>query len=211
MSIDKKEFRYLMIELKKIFASKPDLEALRDVINEDLLDFDPNVTYMGDEEPENTNVIWFDNDNGKTSESEITFDNPIISELFACIQTLQDQVQQLQADVEYLKLYGGGGGSSPDNPDNPPVDEVTESLLILEDGGLFLLEDGSSILLEESEVVIDESIISLEDGGLFLLENGGYMLLENKIESISSSLLLLENGAYALLENEANILLESNK
>lgn len=174
MSINKNELKFIMTELKKVFASKPDLEALRDVINEDLLDFDPNVTYMGSEEPDNDNVIWFDN--GNSSVSEITFDNPIISELFACIRTLQDQVQQLQADVEYLKIYGGGG-SSPDRP--PSTDDDSESLLILEDGGLFLFEDG------------------------------GYMMLEQSIEAISSSLLVLENGANILLENGANILLEN--
>ena len=173
MSINKNELKFIMTELKKVFASKPDLEALRDVINEDLLDFDPNVTYMGSEEPDNDNVIWFDN--GNLSVSEITFDNPIISELFACIRTLQDQVQQLQADVEYLKIYGGGGSSS----DRPPSTDDSESLLILEDGGLFLFEDG------------------------------GYMMLEQSIEAVSSSLLVLENGANILLENGANILLEN--
>ena len=207
MSINKQELKYIMTELKKVFASKPDLEALRDVINEDLLEFDPNVTYIGDEEPENTNVIWFDT--GESTTNEVTFDNPIISELFACIQTLQDQVQQLQADVEYLKLYGGGGGSS--NPSTPDDNNTTvvESYLILEDGGMFLLEDGSSFLLESSEVAINDSVLSLEDGGMFLLEDGSYMLLEQTIESVASSLLLLENGASTLLENGANILLES--
>ena len=209
MSMDKNELRYLMTELKKVFASKPDLEALRDVINEDLLDFDPNVTYMGSEEPDNDNVIWFDT--GESAVNEITFDNPIISELFACIRTLQDQVQQLQADVEYLKLYGGGGGGSiPDiPPTTPDTDTTVESYLILEDGGMFLMEDGSSFLLENSEVNIKDSVLSLESGGLFLLENGGYLILENTIESISSSLLLLENGANALLENGGSILLEN--
>ena len=209
MSMDKNELRYLMTELKKVFASKPDLEALRDVINEDLLDFDPNVTYMGSEEPDNDNVIWFDT--GESAVNEITFDNPIISELFACIRTLQDQVQQLQADVEYLKLYGGGGGGSiPDRPPTTPdTDTTVESYLILEDGGMFLMEDGSSFLLENSEVNIKDSVLSLENGGLFLLENGGYLILENTIESISSSLLLLENGANALLENGGSILLEN--
>ena len=263
MSIDKNELKYMMTELKKVLASKPELEALRDVINEDLssfkdglnedistlkedfnedistlkedfnedlsnlrddfnedlsnlrdvvnedlLEFDPNITYMGDVEPESNNVIWFDT--GKSATNEITFDNPIISELFACIRTLQDQVQQLQADVEYLKIYGGGGGSSPnpDRPSTPDDNDSIESYLILEDGGIFLMEDGSSFLLESSEVAINDSVLSLENGGLFLLENGSYMLLEQTIETTASSLLLLENGANVLLENGANLLLE---
>jgi hypothetical protein len=178
MGFDKKELKYLVSELKKVFASKPELEALRDVINEDLLEFDPNITYIGDKEPENNNVIWFDNSGLNKEESEIEFDNPIINELLVCIRTLQDQVQQLQADVEYLKIYGGGG-SSPDRPSTP--DDVKESYLILEDGGMFLMEDGSSFLLESSELVIDKSVFSLEDGGSILLEDGGYMLLEQTI------------------------------
>ncbi len=180
MGFDKKELKYLVSELKKVFASKPDLEALRDVINEDLLEFDPNITYIGDKEPENNNVIWFDNSGSTVNENEITFDNPIVSELFACIRTLQDQVQQLQADVEYLKIYGGGGSSSPDRPSTPD-DEVIESCLILEDGGMFLMEDGSSFLLESSEIAVNDSILSLENGGSFLLEDGNYILLEQTI------------------------------
>jgi hypothetical protein len=175
MSINKDELKYIMIELKKVFASKPDLEALRDIINEDLMDFDPNITYVGSEEPDNNNVIWFDN--GESSVNEITFDNPIISELFACIRTLQDQVQQLQADVEYLKIYGGGG-SSPRPPSTD--DEITESLLILEDGGLFLFEDGGHMLLEQSIASVSSSLLVLENGANILLENGANLLLENQ-------------------------------
>lgn len=175
MSLDKKELKFLVTELKKVFASKPDLEALRDVINEDLLDFDPNITYIGSEEPENDNVIWFDNSSDSSSD-EITFDNPIISELLACIRTLQNQVQQLQSDVEYLKLYGGGGGSSPDIPSNP--DTTSDSLFILEDGGMFLLEDGGYMLLENTIESVVSSLL-LENGANILLENGSKLILEN--------------------------------
>lgn len=176
MGLDKKELKYLVNELKKVFASKPDLESLRDVINEDLLEFDPNITYIGDKEPENTNVIWFDNSESSNT-GEITFDNPIVSELFACIRTLQEQVQQLQSEVEYLKIYGGGGNSSPDTPSTPDI--MIESHLILEDGGMFLLEDGGCMLLEQTIESITNSLL-LENGANVLLENGGNILLENK-------------------------------
>ena len=211
MSFDKKELKHLVTELKKMFASKAELEALRDVINEDLAEFDPNITYVGSEEPENIDAIWFDD--GEADVDEIVYDNPIINELFGCINTLQNQIYQLQADVEYLKINGGGsgGGVRPpaDDDDNENDDIIAnESFMILEDGGMFLLEDGSYLLLEASEKVINDSALALESGGLFMLENGGYMILENTIESISKSLIMLENGGKMLLENGGSVLLE---
>lgn len=212
MSLDKKELKHLVSELKKVFASKTELEALRDVINEDLAEFDPNITHVGNEEPENLDAIWFDNGEGDVD--EIVYDNPIINELFECINSLQNQIQQLQADVEYLKINGGGSGGGTRPPDDSDEDNDNENIttnecfMILEDGGMFLLEDGSYLLLETSEKVINDSVLALETGGLFMLENGGYMILENNIESITNSILMTENGGNLLLENSGKILLE---
>jgi hypothetical protein len=36
MSLDKNELKLIMTELKKVFASKPDLKGLRDAIDEEL-------------------------------------------------------------------------------------------------------------------------------------------------------------------------------
>ena len=177
-------------------------------IDLDLLEHD--CAYVGNETPEDDNLIWFDDGEGVVN--NLTYDNPLINELFACIRTLQDQVQQLQADVEYLKIHGGGGPINPDpgdKPDDDNPDEIVDVMLALEDGGLFLLEDGGYMLLEESMVVTSKSTLTLEDGGLFLLEDGGYMLLEENLESIEKSLMLLENGSRMLLENGNNILLEN--
>lgn len=174
MALDKNELKYLVKELAKVFATKNDI-----VIDEEILSqLNYKCSYMGDEEPEDDNVIWFDT-TGDELNSEPEYENPLIDELFACIQTLQDQVQKLQAEVEYLKLNGGGGGSSrPEDPDNPS-DETSDIILALEDGGLFLLEDGGFLILEESVVKPSISSLTLEDGGSLLLEDGSFMLLEN--------------------------------
>lgn len=147
--------------------------------------------YVGDSEPDDDNVIWFDTGNvGDGDSSEITYDNPIINELVACIRSLQEQVRKLQDDVEYLKMHGGGGsGNNPENPDKPGdgTEEVVDVVLALEDGGLFMLEDGGFMILEESVVVekpdvpsVTESILLLEDGAQVLYENGANILLEKQ-------------------------------
>lgn len=168
--------------------------------------------YLGDEEPENKDVIWF-MDSNEAASSEITYDNPIIQELFSYIQSLQSQITTLQAEVEYLKIHGGGGMPDiPDDPDDPGNDPETTSIyLTLEDGSLFELEDGGFIILEEEAVIVKDSILELEDGSGFLLEDGGYILLE-KTEQIpvnKGNLILLETGGELLLENDKNILLEN--
>ena len=139
-------------------------------IDPDLLNH--NCSYVGSEMPENDKVIWFDT--GESNSTEINYENPIINELFACIRTLQEQVQQLQADVEYLKIHGGGGGGG----SNTPTEPTEQSLLSLENGGLFLLEDGGMILLENTIATINESILLLENGAQILLENGANIKLE---------------------------------
>lgn len=198
---DKKELKFLLRELKEIFATKKELEELDIDIDLDSID----VAYVGDEEPDNQNAIWFDS--GEDNYNSITYDNPVVNEIFSCIRTLQDQVKQLQEDVEYLKLYGGGGGVI-----QPPSDDDEELevnvILGLEDGGLFLLEDGGFMILEESKIISTTPSLSLEDGGLFLLENGGFLTLESSIDKINQSILLLENNAKMLFENGTEILLE---
>jgi hypothetical protein len=171
MSFEKHELKHLLRELKEIFATKKDLEELD--VNVDI-DWDSiDVAYVGEEEPENENAIWFDS--GEDNVNEITYDNPVVNEIFACIRTLQDQVKKLQEDVEYLKLYGGGG-SSGGGTDEP--EETTVSSLALETGGMFLLEDGGLLILENAIETITESILLLENGAQFLLENGANIKLE---------------------------------
>lgn len=170
MSFEKHELKHLLRELKNIFATKKELEELD--VNVDI-DWDSiDVAYVGEEEPENENAIWFDS--GEDNYNSITYDNPVVDEIFSCIRTLQDQVKKLQEDVEYLKLYGGGGsGGDIDRPDDTSV-----SSLSLEDGGLFMLEDGGLLILENAIETITESILLLENGAQFLLENGANIKLE---------------------------------
>lgn len=168
MSLEKHELIFLLRELKDIFATKKELDEVDVDIDLDSID----IAYVGENEPENENAIWFDSSEKNTI--NITYENPIIDEIFASIRTLQDQVKKLQEDVEYLKLYGGGGGSGnvPDNPND-------EAIFALEDGGLFLLEDGGYLLLEESINKINDSILLLENGARLLFENGQDILLES--------------------------------
>lgn len=175
-----------------------------------------DLCHMGSDAPEKDSSIWFYT--GLTaSSSDISLDNPLITELFACIRDLQAQVQQLQADVEYLKINGGG-----DRPSVPPVtpdpDEPEEEdelfRIIMEDGsGGFLLEDGSGVVILEESVVADkESNFLLEDGFNLLLEDGSLLLLElddsNKPTTDEKSNLKLENDFDLLLEDGDLMLLE---
>lgn len=164
-----------------------------------------DIHYVGSDTPDDEEVIWFD-PNSKENSSDITISNPLIAELFSCIQMMQKQILDLQTEVEYLKLHGGGGGSLPDDPD---IGGDAFIYFALEDGGLFELEDGGFLILEEERVVIKESILTLEDGMNFLLEDGGFILLEEDIVNTKSNILLLESSGELLLENNSNILLEN--
>lgn len=143
----------------KVNAEIPEIETLEDCY------------YLGTDEPEN-DKIWFYT--GTADTSSIAYDNPLIAELFSVIQAMQAQITQLQADVEYLKLNGGGGipVEPPDSPDG------IEVLFALEDGSLMLLEDGGFLIMEESTPATNDSALILEDGSSLLLEDGNLMLLE---------------------------------
>ena len=164
--------------------------------------------YLGVDEPEDNNKIWFTS-NKENNSSQITYDNPIIAELFSCIQSMQAQITALQAEVEYLKLNGGGG--IPVEPGDKPNVDTEDIIFTLEDGGLFLLEDDSGyLIMEESITVTNDSVLILEDGFSFLLEDGSLILLEEAVPAIKKdNLVLLESGEELLLENNKNILLEN--
>lgn len=201
MAFEKHELKLLLKELKNIFATKKELKDLDIDIDLDSID----IAYVGEEEPENNNAIWFDS--GEKNKHEISYDNPVIDELFMCIRTLQDQVKKLQEDVEYLKI--NGGSNRPPKEDDED-DDVVNVIFALEDGGLFLLEDGGYLLTEESVnvPVTNSPSLTLENGSLFLLEDGGIIILEESINKITDSLLLLENGAKMLMENNSYMILE---
>ena len=185
-----------------------------------------DLYHMGEDTPENEDSVWFFT--GVESASPgISLDNPLIVELLATIRELKAQVQQLQEDVEYLKINGGGSkpdvppiepDPDPDEPDIPIIPDDPEEdddsifkLIMEDDSGGFLLEDESgSLILEESVFVDKVSNFLLEDGFDLLLEDGSLMLLESSIveEEKSAPSLLMENGDNLLLENGSNILME---
>lgn len=148
-------------------------ENLGDIIN----DLDHDCTHVGEDEPEDDDQIWFDPTSGEDNNEVIQPNNPIIDELFACIRTLQDQVAKLQADVEYIKL--NGGGIPPQEPEGGDSTEEVTDAFVLEDGEFFLLEDGGFMLLENAVETINKSLMLLEDGAYALLEDGSNILLEN--------------------------------
>lgn len=157
--------------------------------------------HLGEVVPEDNDLIWF---SGSTStQSNYTYDNPVIQEIFASLKSLQRAVSKLQEDVEYIKIHGGGQGGGGGTV-------TDDSSLALEDGSLFLLEDGSLLLLEEAIQQIADTILLLEDGAEFLLEDGGSIKLEeqNEQEVIREPFLLMENSSELLLENNGNINLE---
>lgn len=150
------------------------------------------------EEPEDTNVIWFD-----PEDDEPSSEDPFVSELKAIIQAMSAKLQALTTRVEYLEsvISSGGGGTKP---------EVTYEYLLLEDGTPLLWEDGSYVLLESSGTDTEEisDIILLEDGTPMLLEDGGYFFLESASITIKPNAMLLESGDPLLLETGDPILLE---
>lgn len=166
----------------KVDSSGGDIGAVVDPETGEIIPIDLNaIMYLGSNEPEMNTAIWF-NDSRKNNSTSIDIENPILLELMASIQALKEQVQTLQAEVEYLKVNGGGGGGSDwGDPEEPDTPIYGEAFLALEDGDLFLLEDGSCIVLEAAVVVEPSSsgTLLLEDGSSFLLEDGSYILLEN--------------------------------
>lgn len=192
------------------------------VVNADFSDPDivipsaEDCYYLGADEPADNNKIWFYT-SAEGNFSEVTYDNPVIAELFACIQSMQAQIVQLQAEVEYLKLNGGGGLpiEPPDGGGDEPGSDTNEDIIItLEDGGFFLLEDDSGyLIMEETLIVSKDDVLVLEDGSNFLLEDGHFILLENtssgSTPEIKKNVILLESGKELLLENNKNILLEN--
>lgn len=161
---------------------------------------DNDCAYVGEESPEDDEKIWFSS-GASSSGSGITYDNPLIQELFGCINMLQSQIQELQKEVEYLKIYGGGSGE----PSIPDI--ITEDIILLEDGFELLLENGDNVLLESSNKT-SVNVVLLEDGFELLLEDGSNILLENIGNDTVANAMLLENGSELLLENKGNILLE---
>lgn len=186
---------------------------------EDFDEISEGLHYYGKITPENDETIWFSSTKSTFDDEGFTLDNPLVNEIFAILRGLNDTVEKqqeeirelrkevtlLKYEVEYLKENGFVPGK--------PSDEEN-SMLTLEDGGLFLFEDGSQILLEENIIEEDNSLLELEDGGLFLFEDGGQILLEENIpsedeEEVKNSL-LAEDSSNLIYENGGFIGLETN-
>lgn len=119
------------------------------------------------EEPEDTNVIWFD-----PEDDEPPSEDPFISELKTIIQAMSAKLQALTTRVEYLEsvISSGGGGSTP---------EVTYEYLLWDDGTPILWDDGTPILLEEQNIPSDTNEYLLwDDGKPVLWDDGKPIILE---------------------------------
>ena len=179
----------------------------KDEIDDRMQAIDIEHMYVGEDEPLN-DVIWFSS-GLKQSSGGITIDNPLIQELFSCIQLLQDQIKVLQEEVEYLKTHGSIKPDNPDTPDTPDTPDDYIDYLLLEDGSFFLFEDGSKVLLEANDFSNLTDNLLLEDGSFFLLEDGSKILLESSSIDVTNDL-LLEDGSFVLLEDNSKILLENS-
>ena len=188
-----------------------------------------DLYHMGEDTPENEDSVWFFT-GVEAASSGVSLDNPLIIELLANIKELKAQVQQLQEDVEYLKINGGGSmpdvppiipdPDDPDDPDEPDKPDIPEEdddsifkLIMEDDSGGFLLEDESgSIILEESVFVDKVSNFLLEDGFNLLLEDGSLLLFEEQevIVDDKKSNITLEDGFDLLLEDGSLMLLEGS-
>lgn len=171
------------IDKNEAIQSQEQWDAIKDILYyadnmpsiDDINDAISNSHYYGTTAPSNDDGIWFYK-NSYDSE-EINYGNPIITELFAQLQLLRERIEELEEEVEYLKLTNGEGGN-----DDGDDEEDIGNYLLLEDGRFLLLEDGNSILLEgDYENISNEPKILLENGGELLLEDGSKILLENLI------------------------------
>ena len=124
-----------------------------------------------------------------------------IRNMFNSLQKTIDEQQQtifeLVTKVKYLESLHG----------DVDIPVVTNTALLLENGGYFLLENRGKFLLENSYIEIEEGevVIKLESGGDLLLENGGKLLMELSEEEYA---LLLETEKLLLNERSGEIILE---
>lgn len=95
--------------------------------------------YVGTTPPQDESVLWID-----TSEDEVdnALSGSLIEELMSTIKSMQDKINKLEEEVEYLKINGGGGTVV------PPTTE-DGSYIITEDGDLIVTEDDENLILEE--------------------------------------------------------------
>lgn len=98
-----------------------------------------DLVHWGVEEPTNEDSFWFDSTHDQ--QLDITLENQLIIELQDIIKQMHNQITILQADVEYLKLHGGGSSSGGNNGNKG-------NRIVLETGGALLLETGGALLLE---------------------------------------------------------------
>ncbi len=137
-------------------------------------------------------------------ETSNKIDNVFLEEIrnmFNSLQKTIDEQQQtifeLVTKVKYLESLHG----------DVDIPVVTNTALLLENGGYFLLENRGKFLLENSYIEIEEGevVIKLESGGDLLLENGGKLLMELSEEEYA---LLLETEKLLLNERSGEIILE---
>lgn len=117
--------------------------------------------HIGSEPPDDINMMWIDTSEGGI---DLSFDSIIINELRLLISAMQNRIDKLEADVEYLKINGGGSGGD------------TSELIILEDGDYLITESGEFVALESSVVAetfniltqLGENMITEDDNNLIL-------------------------------------------
>lgn len=174
--------------------------------------------WIGEEPPEDSNMVWIDTTSDGIVEG--ADDVSLLYQLMEKFAQMQNEINTLKKRVKYLEENGVFVPDDED-PDKPGVEDEPDYILF-EDGSELLLEDDSGGVL--LEVQIDDSdveeededdIILFEDGTDILLEDGTSLLLEVQEynpkpskPSIKENIILYEDGTEILYEDNTNILLE---
>ena len=173
--------------------------------------------WIGEEPPEDSNMVWIDTTSDGIVEG--TDDVSLLYQLMEKFAQMQNEINTLKKRVKYLEE--NGVFVPDDEPDQPEVEDEPDYILF-EDGSELLLEDDSGGLLLEVQIddsVVEEEdeddIILFEDGTDILLEDGTSLLLEIQEynpkpskPSIKENIILYEDGTEILYEDNTNILLE---
>lgn len=122
--------------------------------------------YEGTTPPENTDLLWID-----TSDDEFdsTIESPILDEFRAILSAMQEKINKLEEEVEYLKL--NGGGTTP-----PPVGG--DYYIITEEGDIFITEDGDEIVSEDYVESSTENYLITETNETIITEDDFNIILE---------------------------------
>lgn len=133
--------------------------------------------WIGDEPPENNNMVWVDTTTDGVIEGKD--DVSLLYQLLDKFAEMQNEITTLKKRVKYLEENGVFDPGTGDDDSNTSDDF---DIILLEDGSSLMLEDDSGEMLLEIQTEKpnkDEgNVIMYEDGSGIYLEDGVPLLLE---------------------------------